>query len=127
MALEDLHQNPMMSHLLDSLDRGEDIGHYGRLVFTMIARHFLSDNELIEQLTKDPDCDEAKARGLLRQVEAKGYNPPKPDRILQWMNEQEFPICESADSDPDSCNVYKSLRFPNEVYDKIASYYEGGA
>ena len=124
MPIEDLRQNPMMSHLLDSLDRGEDIGHYGRLVFVMVARHFLSDEEVIEQLTKDPDCDEAKARGLLRQVEAKGYNPPKPDRVVEWMNQQDFPICASADEDPDSCNVYKSLNFPKQVYDKIASYYE---
>ena len=27
----------MMPHFLDSLDRGEEIGHYGRLVFAMIA------------------------------------------------------------------------------------------
>jgi hypothetical protein len=38
MALEDLRQSTMMLHLLDALDRGEDIGHYGRLVFAMVAR-----------------------------------------------------------------------------------------
>jgi DNA primase large subunit len=31
MPAEDLRQSPMMSHLLDALDQGEDIGHYGRL------------------------------------------------------------------------------------------------
>ena len=40
MAVEDLRQSAMMSHLLDALDRGEDIGHYGRLVFAMVARLF---------------------------------------------------------------------------------------
>jgi hypothetical protein len=37
MALDDLRRNAMMSHLLDALDRGDDIGHYGRLVFAMVA------------------------------------------------------------------------------------------
>ena len=126
MGLEDLRQSPMMAHLLDSLDKGDDIGHYGRLVFVMVGRHFLSDDEVIEQLTKDPDCDEPKAQMLLKQVEAKGYSPPKPERVLDWMKQQEFPICEAAAEDRDSCNVYKSLNFPPEVYEKISHYYETG-
>ena len=44
VALDELRKNGMMSHLLDALERGEDIGHYGRLVFVMIAHHFLSDD-----------------------------------------------------------------------------------
>jgi hypothetical protein len=123
MAIEDLRQSAMMSHLLDALDRGEDIGHYGRLVFVMVGRYFLSDDELVEQLTKDPDCAEPKARGLIKQVEARGYNPPKRERILEWMSQQEFPICDAPD-DQGSCNVYKNLEFPPEVYEKISSYYE---
>src|SRR3712207_8804213 len=39
MAVDDLRRSPMMSHLLDALDRGEDIGHYGRLTFAMVAHH----------------------------------------------------------------------------------------
>lgn len=123
MAVEDLRNSPMMSHLLDSMNSGEDIGHYGRLVFVMVGRHFLSHDELVEQLTKDKDCDEAKAETLIRQVEARGYNPPKPDRILDWMNKQDFAICDTSDG-KESCNVYKTLEFPPEVYEKIASYYE---
>ena len=123
MALQDLRQSAMMSHLLDALDRGEDIGHYGRLVFVMIARYFLSEEELVEQLTKDRDCDEEKARGLVKQVEARGYNPPKRERILEWMGQQEFPICQDAD-DKGACNVYKRLDFPPEVYEKISSFYQ---
>jgi len=112
-----------MSHLLDALERGEDIGHYGRLVFVMVGRYFLSDDELIALLTKDSDCDEQKARGLIKQVEARGYNPPKRERILEWMSQQEFPICH-APEDQGSCNVYKNLDFPPEVYEKISSFYE---
>jgi hypothetical protein len=123
MAVEDLRQSTMMSHLLDALDRGEDIGHYGRLVFAMVGRYFLSEEEVVEQLMKDRDCDEQKARGLVKQVEARGYNPPKRERILQWMEQQDFPICEST-NDGEACNVYKSLNFPREVYERISQYYE---
>ncbi|MCY1031107.1 hypothetical protein OV207_06535 [Corallococcus sp. BB11-1] len=41
MAIDDLRANGMMSHLLTSLEAGEDIGHYGRLLFAMVARHFV--------------------------------------------------------------------------------------
>ena len=123
MALEDLRKSEMMSHLMDALKAGQDIGHYGRLTFVMVARHFLSEDEVIQQLTQDPDCDEEKARGLVKQVEARGYNPPKRERILEWMEQQDFPICEST-NDGEGCNVYKSLNFPREVYEKIAAYYE---
>lgn len=125
MAVEDLRQSGMMSHLLDALDRGEDIGHYGRLVFVMVGRYFLSDEELIQNLMKDPDCDEQKARGIVAQVEQRGYNPPKRDRILEWMNQQDFPICQDP-TDRNACNVYKNLDFPPEVYEKISSFYSEG-
>ncbi len=45
MPVEDLRQSEMMSHLLDALDKGEDIGHYGRLTFAMVAHHFLDKEE----------------------------------------------------------------------------------
>lgn len=124
MPVQELQQSPMMNHLIQALERGEDIGHYGRLVFVMVAQHFVSEDEMIRLLTNDPDCDEEKARSILKQVEAHGYNPPKPDRILDWMNQQEFPICDTADEDKNSCNVYKSLKFPPEVYERIASFYK---
>jgi hypothetical protein len=89
----------------------------------MVARYFLSDEDLVQQLTKDPDCDDQKALGLLKQVEARGYNPPKRDRILYWMDQQNFPICNPSDRQ-EACNVYKSLNFPPEVYEKISEYYQ---
>ena len=125
MAVQDLRQSGMMSHLLDALDRGEDIGHYGRLVFVMVSRYFLSDEEVVEHLIKDPDCDEQKAKGIVAQVEARGYNPPKRERILDWMKQQDFPICQDP-NDRGACNVYKNLDFPPEVYEKISSFYSAG-
>ena len=122
-ASEDLRQDEMMRHLMDALERGEDIGHYGRLVFVLGARHFLDNDELIQWLTKDRDCDDIKARSLIEQVEQRNYNPPRRERVLEWMNRQGFPICPNPD-DPDSCNLYKSFEFPHEVYEHIGGYRE---
>ena len=123
MAVEELRKNDMMAHLLDALDQKKDIGHYGRLVFAMVARHFLSEDELIGYLTKDSDFNETEARSLYQQVQGKDYNPPKRERVLQWQEQQDFPICPNAD-DPDSCNVYKDLQFPEHVYEHISEYYQ---
>jgi len=120
-GIEALRGDSMMAHLLDALEGGKDIGHYGRLVFTMVASHFLSSDEVVQWLEKDTDVDEEKATVLLRQVEAHGYNPPRRERILQWQSEQEFPILPDPD-DPDCGNVHKSLKFPDEVYDHIQQY-----
>ena len=82
-GLAELRKDSMMAHLLDSLDAGKDIGHYGRLVFAMVASRFLSEGEVLQWLTKDPDFDEHKAEAMLRQVEGRGYNPPRRQRILE--------------------------------------------
>ncbi len=119
----DLRDSPMMAHLLDALERGTDVGHYGRLTFTMIARHFMGEDELVKLLAKQPDHDEEDARTLLRQVEARDYNPPKRERILQWQSQQEFAICPTPD-DPSTCNVYSDLRFPDDIYNNIEEFYE---
>jgi hypothetical protein len=123
MPVEDLRQSPMMGHMLDALDKGEDIGHYGRLVFTMIGRHFVSDDELVELLTKDQDADEQEIRALVQQVEDKGYSPPRREKILEFQDQQDFPICPNPD-DPDACNPYAELQFPDEVYESIQEYQE---
>ena len=123
MPVEDLRQSLMMSHMLDALDRGEDIGHYGRLTFAMIARYFVKNEELVQILAKDRDLDEDGARALVQQVEERGYNPPRRDKILEWQKEQDFQICPDPD-DPDACNFYKELTFPDELYEDIQEYRE---
>jgi len=124
MPVNDLKTEPMMAHLLATLDAGHSIGHYGRLVFTMVARHFLEPEELISYLDKDPEVDRDRAESLVRQVESRGYNPPKRERILEWMSRQEFPICPNTE-DPGQCNVYRNLDFPEDVYNRIADFYKG--
>ena len=123
MPVEDLRQSPMMAHVLDALDNGEDIGHYGRLVFAMIGRHFVSNDELVELLTKDHDTEEQEMRALVQQVEEKGYSRPRREKILEYQSQQDFPICPDPD-DPDACNVYNELQFPDEVYQSIQEYQE---
>ena len=119
---ENLRDSEMMAYLLDALEAGTDIGHYGRLTFAMIARHFLDEDELIRLLGNQPDHDETEARALVRQVKARDYNPPKRERILEWQAQQDFPICPTPD-DPAGCNVYRELRFPQDIYDNINEFY----
>jgi hypothetical protein len=122
MSVADLRKNGMMAHLMDALSRGEDIGHYGRLVFVMVARYFLSEDQLLKQLQLDADLDEYKARGLIEQVVSKGYSPPSREKVLEFQTHQQFPICPNPE-DPDACNVYKDLKFPPEVYESINEYH----
>lgn len=119
----ELRKDSMMAHLLNSLAAGKDIGHYGRLVFAMVARHFLSHDEVLAWMMKDRDVDEEKARLMLRQVEGKDYNPPRRDKILSYQAQQEFPILPFPD-DPDCGNLYRNLKFPDEVYEHIGHYQE---
>ncbi len=123
MGFEELRKNGMMAHLLDSLDAGKNIGHYGRLVFAMVARHFVDEEELIAKLQKDPDCHEDQARALVEQVKGRDYNPPRREKVLEFQSQQEFPICPNLE-DPDACNVYKDLQFPESVYAHISEYRE---
>jgi hypothetical protein len=120
-GIQELRNDAMMAHLLDSLEAGKDIGHYGRLVFAMVASRFLPEQEVIDWLAKDPDCPREKASAMLRQVEGRDYNPPRRERILQWQGEQDFPIVPDP-ADPDCGNVYKSLKFTHQVYDHIENY-----
>jgi hypothetical protein len=118
-----LRGEPMMAHLLDALDEGKDIGHYGRLVFVMVSRLFLSRDQVIAWLTKDHDFSEEAANAMVQQVEARDYNPPRRERILEWQSEQEFPIIPNTE-DPDCGNVYRTLKFPQRVYHDIQEYQE---
>lgn len=119
----DLRASPMMAHLLDALERGTDIGHYGRLTFVMVARFFMNEDAIVRLLAKQPDRDEAESRALVRQVTERDYNPPKRERVLDWQARQDFPICPDVD-DPAACNVYRDLQFPERIYDHIQEFYE---
>lgn len=111
-----------MDHLMQTLEHGHTIGNYGRLVFAIVGRHFLEKHEVEQWIAKDSECDEERARALVSQVDARGYNPPKRERILEWMGKQNFPVCPNPD-DPAQCNVYRNLEFPQEVYEKIAEFH----
>ena len=123
MSTADLRKSPMMEHLLGALERGEDIGHYGRLTFAMVAHHFLDKEELVELLTRGGGIDDGAAKSLVQQVTERDYNPPRRERILEWQAKQSFPICPNPD-DPDACNVYQELPLPEKVYAQIEDYRE---
>lgn len=122
MALEELKKEPMMAHLMENLDAGRSVGHYGRLVFAMVARHFAPVDEVCQWLEKDPEFDGQQAVALMKQIESRGYNPPKRERVIEWMRKQEFPVCPNPE-DPGACNVYRNLEFPREVYEKIEAFH----
>jgi len=123
MSVDELRNSDMIAHLLDSLEDGQDIGHYGRLVLAMVARHFVDEEELVSRLTQDPHFDADQARALVAQVQSRNYNPPKRERILEWQARQDFPICPNPE-DPRACNVYRDLQFPENVYEEIEEFYE---
>jgi hypothetical protein len=120
---QELRRDSMMSHLLDSLNDGKDIGHYGRLVFAMVARHFMPAEEVISWLTRDRDFSGTQAKAMLSQVASHDYNPPRRERILEWQTQQEFPILPHPD-DPDCGNLYRNLKFPDSIYGHIEQYQE---
>lgn len=122
-GLEQLRQSDVMAHLLDALEKKQDIGHYGRLVFAMVARHFLDEEQVVGLLTRDPKFSEAEARSLYTQVQTRDYNPPRRERILEWQAKQDFPICPNS-NDPGACNLYRDLQFPEGVYEDIEHFYE---
>ena len=123
MPLETLKKDRMMAHLIATLDSGHSIGHYGRLVFAMVGSAFPGTRRTRRVLCKDPECDHVRANSLVEQVESRGYNPPKRERILEWMQKQEFPLCPDT-GDPSQCNVYRNLDFPKEVYERIEQFHE---
>ena len=112
----------MMRHLMDALDSGTDIGHYGRLVFAIVARYFLPDGEVTSWLMKNPGVSEEEAASLMHQVQTHDYSPPTRPRVLEWQRHQDFPICPNP-GDPDGCNVYRDLVFPDAVYERIEEYH----
>ena len=118
-----LQDSPMMAHLMGAMEKGQDVGRYGCLTFVMVARHFISEDEMLKLLEKQPGLDETEARALIMQVQERGYNPPKRERILQWSERQEFQICPDPE-DPNGCNVYRELQFPDEIYNQIDDFWE---
>ena len=122
MPTDDLRSSEMMAHLMDALDADQDIGHFGRLVFAIVARYFMSREMVIDWLMKNPDFSHDDAAALMHQVEAHDYSPPTRRRVLEWQKLQDFRICPTP-RDPDACNVYRDLVFPDEVYERIEEYH----
>ena len=123
MAINDLRKSPMMAHLLDALDAGKDIGHFGRLTVAMVGHHFLRPEDLFKTLAKGKGADETELKALVQQMQSRDYNPPSRQRILEWQAQQEFAICPDPD-DPNACNLYRDLDLPEAVIENIEEYRE---
>jgi hypothetical protein len=89
----------------------------------MVGRHFMGHDELCGLLSRCAGSSAEEVEVMVRQVESKGYNPPRRERILEWQKQQEFPICPNPE-DPDDCNVYRDLKFPDRTYKNIEHYQE---
>ena len=85
MAADALRKNDMTAHLMDALDRGEDIGHYGRLVFVMVGRHFMDEDELVRHLKQRGGHGRGEGPGgWSSSGPVRHHNPPKRERIMEW-------------------------------------------
>jgi hypothetical protein len=122
-GMEALRNSPTMARLLETMEAGKDIGHFGQFTFATVARHFLDDPQIIGLLARQPDMDEEKAHALLLHVQERGYNPPRRERILEHQQKEGFPIIANPEN-PDSGNLYRELAFPDSVYEDINEYYE---
>jgi len=118
-----LTASPTAAHWLAALDAGADLGHFGRLAFATVARHFLPHVELLVLLAAQPGYDQAKARRLLEQVRARGYLPPSRPRLLAWQARQRFPLL--PNDDPSVGNLYRELPWPDDVFGRIEQFWEG--
>jgi len=74
-------------------------------------------------LAQDRDFGEDQARSLVAQVRENDYSPPKREKILEYQRQQPFPIIADL-ADPDAGSVYRTLKFPDHVYEHIAKYRE---
>jgi hypothetical protein len=52
--------------------------------FVMVARYFVSEDDLFRQLQMDPNIDDEQARALIEQVVSKGYSPPSREKGLSF-------------------------------------------
>ena len=62
--VRELRRDPIMAHLLDALEAGVDLGHDGRLVFAIVARHFIDEAEFVKRLHSNLADEEARALWL---------------------------------------------------------------
>jgi hypothetical protein len=120
---DDLRQSPTMVRLIEALKKKTDIGANGLFIFVTTARHFMNEDEIVALVNQQPDMDEEKARAFVLHIKERGYNPPRRERILEMQGQQKFAIIANPE-DPDSGNLYRELRFPEEVYEDIQEYYE---
>jgi hypothetical protein len=72
---------PVRTAARAALEDGQNIGHYGGLVFAMVGHHFMDAGELQKHLVKNSGVTQEEARALCLQVEDCDYSPPRRERV----------------------------------------------
>ncbi len=123
MTIPDLLANPLMKHLLGAVERGEDLGEYGRRVFVTVAQHFATDDEVLNLLADQPG-GLSGARALLAEVRERDEEPPRRAKIVEYMKQQPFPIIPDL-NDPTFEDPYVGLNFPPAVRERMPHFEVG--
>jgi hypothetical protein len=110
--------SPTMEHLTRALEEGTDIGDFGRLTFVMAGRHFMSQQELVNLLSRQPGIGEKQAWGLVNQVVEHDYSPPTREQLREWQSYQSFPIWPETVG-LEACNLYAELKFPRYIFERV--------
>lgn len=125
---EDMRKSHMMASLWDDLKIGVDIGHFGRLLFCIVARHFMEEEQIIKLLTSGQQMLPEDAQAMLLNVNERNYNPPRPSVIRKWQQKQRYKIIPDEHAhDLAYGNLYSELRFPQEIYDQVGEFYKEAA
>jgi hypothetical protein len=125
---EDLRESPMMASLWDDLKIGVDVGHFGRLLFCIVARHFMQEDEIIKLLSNGDNMVPEDAQAMLLNVNERNYNPPRPAVIRKWQERQGYKIIPvEHQHDLAYGNLYSELRFPREIYEQVGEFYKQAA
>lgn len=123
-SLDTLRKNALMARLIEALEDGTDIGHYGRLTFCMVAAWLVDEETIVGALARDEDFTEDEARSMLKQVRDLGYSPPRPAKIRDWDSQQDFQMLPAELNPDDDANVYADLEFPDALYEQIRDYHD---
>jgi hypothetical protein len=87
----------------------------------IVGAYFLGRDDLVRLLRQGRGADVGEVKALVLQAIKHRYNPPSRAQILEWQQHQDFPLCPTPE-DPDACNLYRDLRFPDAVYADIEAY-----
>ena len=128
-SLDDLKRNPMMRRIIQTMESGQDVGHYGRFIFTVVASYFIGEKEITDLLKRQPEIEDSEeALGFYLQVASARYVMPTSARIRAWDKSEEqknFPLI--IQGDRNSGNLYREIPLPQQALVSVRSYWREAA